>query len=297
MSNTKIEWATKVWNPFTGCSKVSTGCDNCYAKPFAERMKLNPNAKVALKYRNGFKPTFHPEALEEPVKWKKPQRIFVCSMSDLFHEKNNPNDINKVLNAIRCCSQHTFLILTKRPERMAIYFREIYKQISLYTNLWLGVTAENQEQADKRIPVLLSIPAAKRFISIEPILSNIAMCGFDGTTYRPWLDKITYPTSIDWVIVGGETGRNARPIHPDWVRGIRNNCINLNIPFFFKQWGEWQFGQQTEMEKLRGLALYRPGTYHDWGDGLISLKIGKKSAGRLLDGKEYNQIPGVTDAN
>lgn len=280
MAGTKIEWCTKVWNPFTGCSWASSGCDHCYAKPFALRMKLNPNAKVAYKYRNGFEPTFHPESLSEPATWKKPQRIFVCSMSDLFHEKHSFDDICEVMNTIRRNHMHTFLVLTKRPERMKAYFNWVnsppFGQIDYSTNLWLGVTIENQEQADNRIPVLLTIPAVKRFISVEPMLGDVNLRKrITQRISNDMLNSFELISCIDWVIAGGETGSKARPLNPKWIYSIRNQCNVSGVPFFFKQWGEYGYGEWSDKNDIE------------------FLKIGKSKAGRLIDGVEWNMIPGV----
>jgi len=246
---------------------------------------------VAHKYRNGFQPTFHPESLTEPSKWKKPQRVFVCSMSDLFHKEHDFNDIRKVYFEMQRNKMHTFLILTKRPLIMKSFFDKLISEMTLMNkdwmladNIWLGVTAENQEQADKRIPILLSIQAAKHFVSCEPLLENISLIG------DPEKCK-SNKYYIDWVIAGGETGRNARPVHPDWIRALRDECKEFIKPFFFKQWGEF-LGEDYCYEN--GLNYPDKLIQYEHAHNENYYKIGKTKAGRLLDGREWNQIPEVS---
>ena len=216
----KIEWTEKTWNPVTGCTKVSEACRNCYAEVMAKRLSGMPASKE--KYRNGFKVKLHPDALDEPYKWKKPQMVFVCSMGDLFHEDVPFVFIDKVMDVIRRCREHTFQILTKRAERMAEYFSYVVRPVP--SNAWLGVTCESKRHYD-RIDHLRSIEGATvKFISCEPLLGDMSYINLDG---------------IDWVITGGESGVNARPTPADWFRGLRDACIRQNTPFFFKQWGAW----------------------------------------------------------
>jgi protein gp37 len=259
VGKTKIEWTEYSWNPVTGCTPASEGCQNCYAKRMATRLK----GRYGYPEDEPFKVTLHPEKLKEPLKWKKPRRVFVCSMGDLFHEQVPDEYIAKVWEVMNNASQHTFLVLTKRPQRMKdflarlgwyIHDRDGYPMEAVldeggkYTlkNVWLGVTAENQQRADERIPILLQIPAAVRFVSIEPMLGPVVIP-------EEW---------PDWVICGGETGPGARPIHPDWVRSLRDQCQVAGTPFFFKSWGEW-----------------------------AEHKVGRKKAGRLLDGRTWDEIP------
>lgn len=301
---TKIEWTESTWNPVSGCDKISAGCANCYAEKMAKRLQ----AMGTKGYKNGFKVTLHPDRLSEPTNRKKPTMYFVCSMGDLFHDDVPFEFIDKILHTIIQTPQHTFQILTKRPERMQEYFNSFYSAMELcdrefapykwwdylidgvIPNLWLGVTAENQEQADNRIPILLGIPATKRFVSIEPMLSKIDLTKLekdmsDGTYYGYKMNGLTgigyeyIPESsceqkwakLDWVICGGETGANARPLHPNWVRSLRDQCQEANVPFFFKQWGEW--------------------IYNNFNGELLPDRVGKKQAGHLLDGIEYREIP------
>ena len=247
---TKIEWTDESWNPVTGCTKCSPGCANCYAEANISRLQANP--KTAEKYRNGFKVTMHPDELEKPLHWKKPRKIFLCSMGDLFHEDVPFEFIVDVMTVMCLTSQHTYQVLTKRPERMAEYFNKYI----VPSNAWFGVTVCNQDEADKKIPILETIPATIKFISIEPMLTPIDLTRF-LVRFRCWGCKFETPESpegficprcrktymgsqyfspaIDWVIVGGETGRNARPMNPDWARAIRDQCRVSETPFFFKQ--------------------------------------------------------------
>lgn len=213
MSKTKIEWTETTWNPLTGCTKISPGCANCYAEIMAKRLQhmKSPN------YRNGFKLTLHPHALSIPTTWKSPKRVFVNSMSDLFHEDVPLSFINQVFYVIRSTPQHTYQVLTKRSTRL----REIAPQLNWPDNLWIGVSIENNDYC-YRAENLSHVPATVRFLSLEPLLGPL-----------PSLDL----HKINWVIVGGESGPKARAMHKDWVIDIRNKCQAQDVPFFFKQWG------------------------------------------------------------
>ena len=211
MQKTKIEWTDIAWNPVTGCSKLSEGCQNCYAERMAKRL-CSMGSKW---YRNGFQVTVHHDLIERPLLWTKPRMIFVNSMSDLFHEDVPEKVIFEILDVICRAKQHTFQILTKRPERMV----KILAGISLPTNLWLGVSVESEKYL-KRIEDLQKTTAAVRFISFEPLLSRIEDFPLVGT---------------GWVIVGAESGPRRRSMNIEWVRGIKNRCIRTGIAFFFKQ--------------------------------------------------------------
>ncbi|NUU96718.1 DUF5131 family protein [Marinitoga sp. 1138] len=231
----KIEWTESSWNPVTGCTKESLGCQNCYAERLAKRLK-NMGLK---KYENGFKVTIHPKSLNEPLNWKKPQIIFVVSMGDLFH-KDVPDDfIEKVFEVMNNAYWHTFQVLTKRSERLL----EISKKVKWTDNIWAGVTVEHEKYL-YRLDHLKKIPAKIKFVSMEPLLSDMPYIDFDG---------------IDWVVVGGESGPGARPIEPNWVRNIRNMCLEQDIHFFFKQWGGFN----------------------------------KKKNGRILDGRTWDDMPKI----
>lgn len=215
MKTTKIEWTDKTWNPITGCSKLSAGCAHCYAEVMARRIQ----AMGLDKYSNGFKLTLHPEDLNTPRSWKKGHNIFVCSMSDLFHTDVPFEFIDEVMTTICETPQHRYQLLTKRAERMAEYFatREVPK------NVWLGVTVECQSTR-YRIDYLRRIPAMVRFLSCEPLLEDLGELNL---------------SSIDWVIVGGESGHKARPMKEEWVLNIKQQVENHGAAFFFKQWGTW----------------------------------------------------------
>ena len=211
--NSQIEWTGSTWNPVTGCTKISPGCAHCYAERMARRLKAmgQPN------YRNGFRPTVHGRALELPLIWKKPQVIFVNSMSDLFHEDVPLEFIRQVFDIIEQADWHLFQVLTKRSQRLA----EMSRLVPWPENLWMGVSVESAEYIH-RIDDLRSVPASVRFLSLEPLLGPI-----------PALDL----TGIDWVIVGGESGPGARPICESWALSLRDQCARASVPFFFKQWG------------------------------------------------------------
>ena len=216
MSTTKIEWTDATWNPVTGCNKTSEGCVHCYAEVMARRL----NAMGTEKYKNGFQVTLHEDALNEPKKWRKPRNIFVCSMSDLFHRDVPFDFVDKVMQVIKDTPQHRYQLLTKRAERMKDYFmtREVPK------NVWVGVTVEVQT-SKSRIDALRTIKnAPTRFLSCEPLLEDLGELDLTG---------------IDWIIVGGESGLQARPMKEEWVKGIKAQCDAANKAFFFKQWGTW----------------------------------------------------------
>ena len=208
-----IEWTDATWNPVRGCTKISPGCKHCYAETFAERFRGVPGHP----FEQGFDLRLIPAALELPLRWRGSRRIFVNSMSDLFHDDVPAEFIGRIFDVIRRAEQHQFQILTKRSERLA----EICSAMTLPANAWLGVSVENQEYTT-RIDDLRSVKAAVRFLSIEPLLGPI---------------ENLILTGIHWVIVGGESGPGARPMDPAWVRAIRDQCVDAGVPFFFKQWG------------------------------------------------------------
>lgn len=270
-ATTRIEWADATWNPMTGCTHVSEACDHCYAERIAGR-----NLPVTASH--GFTPTFHPNRLDIPLQWRKPRRIFVCSMSDLFHPAFTDEQINLVINVMWLqAPQHTYMVLTKRPERMRDIILEHWspkrmvcgRMLQPLRNLWLGVTAENQQAVDERIPILLDTPAAVRFVSVEPMLGPVdispwlsgleANCGRTddgsdgpcvlksghfGPCYGPgdvasdWTPAHEVPR-LDWVILGGETGPGARPMQPEWATDVYQQCQSASVPFFFKQPGSY----------------------------------------------------------
>ena len=240
MRTTKIEWTDRTWNPVTGCTKLSTGCAHCYAETMANRLR----AMGVAKYANGFMPTMHEASLYEPIKWKQPHTIFVCSMADLFHDEVPLDFIDSVMNTIRQTPHHRYQILTKRAERMAEYFT----RTDIPQNVWLGVTVESSS-VKHRIESLRPLQASVRFLSCEPLVEDIGELDLAG---------------IDWVIVGGESGAQARPMKPEWVRSILQQAEEQGAAFFFKQWGTW---------------------------GSDGVKRNKKANGKALDGKIIQMMP------
>jgi len=235
---TKIEWADKVWNPVTGCTKISEGCRNCYAERWALTMLKNNS-----KYKNGFAVTCHEDSLEEPFRWKKPSRIFVCSMGDLFHEDVPFHFIDGIFEIMIYLRRHIFLILTKRPKRVLEYYNSttIFDACGQWEHIWIGVSCENQATAQERISVLLTIPASHRFVSLEPLLGPVNLNNIKvKNVFTSALSRgVLISEKLDWVIVGGESGPGARPMHPKWANDIAHDCRSAKVPFFFKQWGSW----------------------------------------------------------
>jgi protein gp37 len=239
---TSIEWTDTTWNPVTGCTKISAGCDHCYAERFSERFRGTLNHP----FETGFDLTLRPERIEQPLTWRRPRMVFVNSMSDLFHKEIPRAFISKVFDTMERAHWHTFQVLTKRSSLMRNFLRQRYSSTPAPTHMWFGVSVEDGARLS-RLRHLREAPAGIRFLSIEPLIGPIGKIELDG---------------IDWVIVGGESGPGARPMNPDWVREIRDQCTAAGVAFFFKQWG--------------GL---RP-----------------KSGGRQLDGREWSDFPKPPDA-
>lgn len=353
-----IEWTDATWNPVRGCSRVSEGCRNCYAENVAARFSgaglpyeglIHPSTRAW----NG-KVRLVDDVLEQPLRWRRPRRIFVNSMSDLFHD-NVPFDyVDRVMAVMALAERHTFQILTKRPARMLEYFRRLaavatdhrnkkgaptfdergvlnfrhmYRHFGHakplpdvwpLPNVWLGVSVENQDAADERIPLLLQVPACVRWLSCEPLLGPISFRWTpyahqaSGQTPGDYLDQhgrvnhLEALRKLNWVVVGGESGRAARPMHPEWARAIRSQCEEAEVPFFFKQWGEYVPHAQSGLDLN---ACYDHSGRGGWVelDGSFSLgeearpadvassahvfRLGKQLAGRLLDGQEHNAYP------
>lgn len=233
MAKSLIEWTESTWNPITGCTKISEGCANCYAERLAKRLK----AMGQKKYANEFHLTLHPETLDEPLRNKKPQIIFVCSMSDIFHKDVPDEFIIRIFEVMNKATHHVFQVLTKRADRLD----SIASKIKWTPNIWMGTTVENQDSV-WRVKHLQQVPAAVRFLSVEPMIGPIDQLPLDN---------------IEWVIVGGESGYGSRMMKKEWAESIQKQCEIKKVPFFFKQWG---------------------GT-------------NKKKAGRLLNGREYNEMP------
>jgi protein gp37 len=304
MSGTsKIEWTEKTWNPTTGCSKVSQGCKHCYAEREWTRLSANPKS---VYFGRAFTDVeCHEERLDAPMHWRKPSMIFVNSMSDLFHESVPFEFIDKVFAVMARARQHTYQILTKRPERMRDYMASprhrkeavliASEEVELcgmedctwpIPNVWLGTSVEDPKSLH-RIDTLRAVPAAVRFVSFEPLLANMGPVNLDG---------------IGWAIVGGESGPGARPMDPKWARSLRDQCGQARVQFFFKQWGEWApawlgavgvvHGVRTEQWVTEGeTGPGRGHELHQWSDTQASIRVGKHAAGRLLDGIEWSEYP------
>jgi protein gp37 len=294
MGKTSIEWTDASWNPITGCTEISPGCANCYAARLAAtRLRKIPEYDGLAIYGENARWTgevrFHPERLEEPLHWRKPRKIFVCDMGDLFHEGVTDQQLFSVFAVMGGSPQHTFQVLTKRAERMKEFvtmpileekFQRAFLQWPL-PNVWLGVSVENQHFADERIPLLLETPAAVRWISCEPLLGPVKIPYFLRTVSTAYACF----SPLDWVVCGGESGPNARPMHPDWLMRLCNQCRVAGVPFFFKQWGEWAPAGQIDSA--------RTFVGHNLGDGQMMLRYGKKLAGRQLFGREWKEFPNI----
>lgn len=259
MAETQIEWTDATWNPVAGCSIVSSGCSHCYAMEMARRLEAMGVEKYAgLTRKSGKRAVWNgtvredPTALDIPRRWRKARKIFVNSMSDLFHEQVSEAFIGQVWRVMRETPQHNYQILTKRPDRMA---RIVASQIpDVLPNVWLGTSVENAETAD-RISALRAAPAAIRFISFEPLIGSVGNVDL---------------TSIDWAIVGGESGRSARPIKEEWIDDIHHQCARSGTVFFFKQWGTWGKDNKRRSKKANGRE-YRGRTWDDMPGAQASL--------------------------
>jgi len=361
---TAIEWTDRTWNPVSGCTRASAGCDNCYAVTMTKRLEAMGQEKysglvnIGKGHFNGAVKC-HEDALLLPLKWRKPQRVFVNSMSDLFHKEVPFEFIDKVFAVMALCPHLTFQILTKRPERAAEYFSKVktgfdepgyggataildaaesvaprsvlqrqgllifnggrYIAIARWPlpNVWIGTSVEDQKTADERIPHLLAIPAAVRFLSCEPLLGPVNLggsldadrdnpcgCG-DGECHECW--RSPSAPAVHWVICGGESGPHARPMHPDWARSLRDQCQAAGVPFLFKQWGEWAPGvdpspclhsgwvRATADAKYTHPSGFSKSSKTLAEEGFAFMeRVGKKAAGRLLDGRTWDQFPEVT---
>jgi len=233
---TNIEWAEETWNPITGCSQISEGCANCYAARMANRLR----GRCGYDNDEPFRVTVHLDRFDMPERWRKRRHVFVCSMGDLCHEDVPLYAWDKVTDAMRQAPQHTYILLTKRPSRLYEFAQRYVQRTTdqIPANWWLGVTAENQERANERIPILLQIPAAVRFVSVEPMLGPVDLSEVPGLYQgdghdMPWLKKDT----LHWVICGGETGPKARRMEYEWADGLRGQCEAEGVPFFFKKPG------------------------------------------------------------
>ncbi|MGW0647344.1 DUF5131 family protein [Streptomyces umbrinus] len=348
--STSIEWTRSedgtpgaTWNPVTGCTEVSDGCDNCYAKTFAERWR----GKKGHHFENGFDIALRPERLQLPLRWRRPRRVFVNSMSDLFHPGILDAYIVDVFAMMAITPQHTYQVLTKRHGRMTsllnqsefwyrvgrqarhlgygqngraahcfadgrnIYDLTVWEQLRHLDNCWLGVSVEDQKWAEIRVPALLGTPAAVRFLSCEPLLGPVWISDYvwrlclccDGEGHDEACARCAgsgcesgHIRQLDWVIVGGESGRRARPMHPDWARSLRDQCTEDRVPFFMKQWGEHA---PEDHGHDRGAITLIDTQGRSWNrteagapPGAVRMRrVGKGAAGRLLDGVSHGAAP------
>lgn len=374
---TGIEWTHipgfkgETWNPVTGCEVVSPGCTNCYAMQLAGTRLKHLDAYAGLTDDTKAGPVWNgkvfarSDVMAKPLHWKKPRAVFVNSMGDLFHQNVSDNDLLVIFAIMALSSQHTFMVLTKRPERMRTWLSadpkkplyqspeagvarkamEIAESLGEDTsdpwwdafwqwplpNIWLGVSVEDQVRANERIPALLATPAAKRFVSCEPLLGAVDLTSVDYIEYMKlaWrqrgLDQLNDPNLIfntltghmrgpddiglpklDWVIAGGESGCDARPMHPDWATGLRDQCAGADVPFFFKQWGEWTPGEHVERQT--GTVPTASWFANQWTYGTEDLawteghvddapdlyRVGKKAAGSQLFRETHHNWPGVS---
>lgn len=347
-----IEWTDSTWNPITGCTLVSEGCRHCYAAQLAAtRLQNHPSRKGLARVNAAGEAKFTGEVrlneqwLDQPLRWRRPRRIFVVAHGDLFHEGVPDEWIDRVFAVMALAPQHTFQVLTKRPERMRNYMlgleRDWERRLAdrgaadfgdeaacfianfingwiaprgtpfagdpangsrkrwPLPNVWLGTSVEDQATADVRIPDLLDAQAAVRFISAEPLLGPIDLNGLPCGVQRnmsalgPGYLFAEGPF-VDWVIVGGESGKHARPMHPDWARALRDQCVAAGVPFFFKQWGEWLHEDQNWTSHF---ARSDPADAHTIKgfpeDGTWAVRVRKSQAGRVLDGRTWDETPGA----
>lgn len=381
--SSKIEWTDATWNPVTGCSVVSPGCTNCYAMKLAGTRLAHHPSRAGLTVDSKAGPVwngqvrFNEQWLDQPLRWRRPRMVFVCAHGDLFHESVPDEWIDKVFAIMALAPQHTFQVLTKRAGRMRAYCQRPGISEALWEagdvmacdmrlsenhpadcylragknaapwplpNVWLGVSAEDQQRADERIPELLATPAAVRFASLEPLLGPVDLGrlgaeevgGFPEADGRSGIDALNgrrhryrvirsgglgaarkprYShgwnfegtcNRLDWVIVGGESGKAARPMHPDWARSLRDQCTAAGVPFFFKQWGQWGPLEHSDAADEAGwqgrrdwMILSADGDLdipdYRWPDEAAGetavVRLGKARAGRSLDGREWSEMP------
>lgn len=347
----KIEWTDATWTPIRAhiltplgdgdgfevgragwhCEHVSEGCRNCYAEGMNRRLGTGLPYKPGPLKGKRVQVFLDQKMLRAPLRWKRPRRIFVCSMTDLFADFVQDEWIDAMFAVMSLAPRHIYQILTKRPARMRTYMQELYsggrrtyrqakilapkdetdtfiKQVDFLfrppPNIWLGTSAEDQATAAARIPLLLDTQAAIRFLSAEPLLGPIDLVDSKG---RSWRRERSAP-SLDWVIAGGESGPGARPMHPDWALRLRDQCASAGVPFFFKQWGEWGpieqwSGHQGGGKFRREIAIMDDGSEvpHDAVPQEIGgqrfARLGKKRAGRLLDGVEHNAMPALSSGD
>ncbi len=329
--NSHIEWTDATWNPVTGCSVVSPGCTNCYAMKLAGTRLRNHASRAGLTTKSKSGPVwngtvrFNEAWLLQPLRWRKPRTIFVCAHGDLFHEDVPDEWIDRVFAVMGSAPQHTYQVLTKRAERMRQYlscrraetplqpiigsgllgYNPFNREVLPPRNIWLGVSIERQQEADERIPHLLTTPAAVRFISAEPLLGPIDLTAYTeigplSFLKRHNIQNNTLTNCIDWVIVGGESGAGARAMHPGWARSLREQCAAADVAFFFKQWGAWapstpEAAAGNPRSGWRCLAAHPhvPKQVELYPESFAAFveHMSKARAGRLLDGVEHNAMP------
>lgn len=345
--HTLIEWTDATWNPITGCSVISPGCKNCYAMKLAGTRLQHHASRAGLTQQSATGPVWNGQLrfnmawLDQPLRWRRPRKVFVCAHGDLFHESAPDLWIADVFGVMHAAPWHTFQVLTKRADRMRAlltdpkFIDKVEESAALHThaevvwplpNVWLGVSTEDQQRANERVPHLLSTPAAVRWISAEPLLGPVDLrlidlpqgalpngitlvnhpCELDalaGLTVTDLGFEFKTRQRIDWVVAGGESGQAARPMHPEWVRSLRDQCVETGVAFHFKQWGEWTPGENVE--RVRGTVdtafldddawrVYPLNLATDHGhidDQPDLYKVGKKSAGRHLDGRTHDEWP------
>jgi len=334
--NSKIDWTDATWNPIRGCSRCSPGCAHCYAEALAVRFCDPGQWGHGIATRDGgWTGAIHlaEDRLTLPLRWKRPRRIFVTSISDPFHPSVSDEMLDRIFAVMTLARHHTFQLLTKRSARMRTYLDadDTWLRVARATvamavgemrwsnpagtdgwwplpNLWVGVSVENQGAADERIPRLLATPAARRFLSCEPLLGPLDL----GCTPHPpnrlrddddiadGVDPLRYMGGhLDWIIAGGESGPNARPMHPDWIRDLCDQCAAAGVPFFFKQWGEWAPTSNLRGPRTDWVIVDRDGDIDvpddRWPDDtareVAMERVGKRAAGHLLDGREHRTFP------
>ena len=313
--STNIEWADETWPVVTGCTPVSEGCHNCYAaRMAATRLKHHPRYEGLATIENGRakwtgEVRLNPDVLEQPLHWRKPRMVFVASMGDWLHPSVPDLVTYRVLDTTQEAPQHTYQFLTKRADRLPIVTKRWLLGRGLHeppSNVWQGVSVENQAAADERIPWLLQTPAAVRFVSVEPMLGAINVtpwlreCGGGSfpiglPLHQPLLPRNWHQPALSWVICGGESGPGARPMHPDWARSLRDQCQAAGVPFFFKQWGE--FVPESHWKDLTMIQRNRKGAIFSFRDRRFPrdqrmYRVGKKAAGHLLDSRTWQEFPG-----
>lgn len=331
MIKSAIEWTETTWSPVIGCTKVSQGCKHCYAEREVDT-RWSKNPKSVWFGRSFTDVLCRPDQLDVPLHWKKPRRIFVCPRADLFHEDVPFDFIDDVFAVMAMAQQHTFQVLTKRPDRMLAYLSQAEKYVRVeiryhpqaetmqwpLKNVHIGTSIEDQPTADERIPLLLQTPAAVRWISAEPLLGPISLRWLDAFPENAPASA-THPSGqtnhldglrrLDWLVAGGESGPDARPMHPQWVRTLRDQCATAGVPFLFKQWGEWlparELPDNTSMTGDRWANVNaKTGAVYKWdkpwkrggfGEEIWEVmgRVGKTKAGRLLDGVLHDAYPEV----